>query len=798
MYNLEVLSATEFENLSKDLIENKTKKSFTTFKKGKDKGIDFIYDEDKKLVGQAKHYINSTFSDLKKSMKKEKKKMDLEKPDRYFLFTSLKLNPQQHEQIKQIMEPYVKSVSDIYNFDNIIELIKNNAEIEKKYYKLWLSSSNILKRIINNAQESTLEFYKEKILDNIKVYVKTDIFDKVLEKIKKKNFIIIYGEPGIGKTVISEMLIYHFLADFFSLKYISGNKIIEIESILSRDPQKKEIIFIDDFLGQNFLHYRNKNNQDKLVTFIDKYLDKNNKYVILTSRTNIYNKAKTRLEKLRNISYKLVDYSIEIQQYSKLEKAKILYNHIYHKSMNKEYLNELLNENFYLKIINHKNYNPRLIEFITETERFDKSSMKSYNKWIMDKLNNPQDIWGNEFFDNLNEYERIILLTILSFNKTSEYNKIENAFNKRLKYEINHNNISNKRNIFKISMRTLSDSFIKIKTISNKEKRYIDFLNPSIKDFLIHYLKNESQEQKSIIESLYYIDQMNIFMEEEEDILKINNDIIIDKLIGDIDEIYSENNKENKIIDILKSLDLYNDIINSDYIQLWNNIIQKYNINNIVTTSEIKFLIDYFKNHLNKTTLSLNINFLKNIDSLDRLELAKELIDLIYKDKFPFEYINKIEVLKSNIEDIYNKEINDSLINNIDYYLDEITYIPDEFRGRTNHNLEQRILEDIDENTDDFINDLNYIFNFDVDFESIDYMVKYFLENFPVYEEEYLQIIEDYRDDYIKESLAEDEYINQQIDEWKLNKHENTNAGETQNSSEIDRIKDMFDDLKCE
>ena len=76
MYNYNNLSDFEFEILCKDIMQKKLGVTLYTFQKGRDGGIDITDDpKSKKVIIQVKHYINSKYSDLLGTLKKEVQKV---------------------------------------------------------------------------------------------------------------------------------------------------------------------------------------------------------------------------------------------------------------------------------------------------------------------------------------------------------------------------------------------------------------------------------------------------------------------------------------------------------------------------------------------------------------------------------------------------------------------------------------------------------------------------------------------------------------------------------------------------
>lgn len=86
MYNFNNLSDFDFEILCKDIMQKKLGMQLYIFQRGRDGGIDVTDDpKNKNIVIQVKHYINSKYSDLISSLKKEISKVKELKPKKYYI-----------------------------------------------------------------------------------------------------------------------------------------------------------------------------------------------------------------------------------------------------------------------------------------------------------------------------------------------------------------------------------------------------------------------------------------------------------------------------------------------------------------------------------------------------------------------------------------------------------------------------------------------------------------------------------------------------------------------------------------
>ncbi|MGA6121642.1 restriction endonuclease [Sphingobacterium anhuiense] len=513
-YNLEVLNDKEFELLSKDLLEKVLQTSLQNFKSGKDGGIDVRYSSNSsfnEIVIQAKAYTKSAYSDLKRVMRKEKENMDSlsPSPNRYILTTTFSLSPKQIDEIVSMMNPYIVSPQDVYGRERIESLISNEHEIEKKYYKLWLTSTNVLETILHNGQRAQSEFYESLILKKASLYVPTKNLHDAIDKLNENKFIIISGEPGVGKTTIAYILICDLLGKGYELINID-DKISDALNLLSSNPDTKQVFFFDDFLGANINEILNpKNTENKILNFIRHIESSKNKFLILTSRTTILNQANDNYEHFAREKFdKRSKYELKLNHYTKLDKAKIIYNHLYFNNIPEDFKNNFFINKNYLKIIEHKNYFPRLIEFITNHNNFDIEYYNTVDEFIFKNLDNPSEIWKMAFERQLEDEDRFLLLSIFSFaQKSISHSRLEKAFINRYNYEIKQNNITKKVNAFNRSLKKILDSFIiSIKT-ADGENEY-QLLNPSIADFLINYLKDNNDERNRILNSIIYIEQL--------------------------------------------------------------------------------------------------------------------------------------------------------------------------------------------------------------------------------------------------------------------------------------------------
>ena len=511
-YNFSSLSDRDLEELARELLSKELNIRLQSFKKGIDKGIDLRYStnsEENEIIVQVKHYIESGFSKLKTSLKKhELDKVILLKPKRYILVTSIGLNPQNKEEIKKILDPFILSTQDIFGKDDLNGLLKKYPAILHQYFKLWLTNTDVIQKILGNATNGRSSFTKEKIEARCKIFVRNKTFNQSVSMLNKKNFILITGAPGIGKSTLADMLTYELLEKDFELVFVTT--IREAEEAFMTD--KKQVFYFDDFLGTVTLNLKSGENVDAvIVNFIERVKNDQQKRLILTCRTTILNKAKEESEKINYSKIDLSRYEVKIEDYSELDKARILYNHIYYSNLKESFKKIFFLNSFYWDIIHHKNYNPRIIEFFTDDERI--TSDKTFAEQVLLFLDSPQKIWEKPFTEQLSPESQLFLATFFSLGRYYfvSHSRIKEAFHARINFEIKNNNYVRRGDVFNKSLKELSGSFIVIlhQLEGNLQSTEYKFLNPSIEDFLFNYFSPESSDQYlQVLDAAIYYEQI--------------------------------------------------------------------------------------------------------------------------------------------------------------------------------------------------------------------------------------------------------------------------------------------------
>jgi hypothetical protein len=723
MFNFQNLNDYEFEIVSKDILEKDTGLKFRTFTKGRDGGIDIKGYIHEGIIAQAKHYIGSAPSKVISSMKSELKKVKKLNPEKYYIFTSRGLSPDNIDEIYEIYKDYMDSKENIYDGTRIDDLLNQDEykDIVKKHYKLWLVSSNVLDLVLNQNLFIDTEDLMYDIENESKLFIKTSGYVEALKILNKERLLILQGNPGTGKTTISKMLVLFYASKGYKVKYSSDSSIKDLKKSLSQSNDTKEILLLDDFLGQHYLKLKEER-PNEIKTLVSYIIRNPNKRLILNSRITILREAVRRSQVFKSLieDKETSKYIIDLDSMSNTEKAEILYNHMYFKSLPSEYFEQIKKDERYRKIINHKNYNPRIIEFVTKKNNYTKIDDKNYYKYIIGKLDNPFDIWEEEFEERIDKVDRIILFCLYSL--TDKYID-ETILKKCFINWTNYENVDRTKDLFVNSLMRLTESMIRL--IEENGHKYIGVINPSVNDYLYHKIFRNEIIIDDIIGNAIYFEQF----------LKIEN--INEKKIGEKIKEWITDDKFFNLEGRLKTKEYY-------FLEQVNrfNIKQK-NLKDtihIIMLTEKTYLIPSPQEirgiaDKDKVTLNLSgnasIELLKNTELYKFYDLGKLIFDadklrvllenfnyddigfliLIYEeifisksltDEFWDEFIKVLEVILSEsssiqIEKIVISELEDELSEIVsELYFDVDSDIKTEYYNGENDLLEKIIREGIE------------------------------------------------------------------------------------------------------
>lgn len=504
-----LLSPLRFEQLCRDLLRLKYGQ-FENFSDGQDGGIDFRYSVSSNnfLIVQCKRYKNKSqlLSNLKKEANKELNSIDFSK---YILVVSLDLTPKNKTHIVQLFKGKIKSPNEIITALDLNDLLgqKENNNIELKYPELWMGSINIHQKIFKKGLLDHSQYLQNKIIHTITRFVPNENYFKVLDILDSHNVVIVSGIPGIGKTTLSYAIAAHYV-NFNESRVIdiSYRKLQEVESFISS--QNHTIFLLDDFLGKIKLE-RNDDFGHLLKFTIERIESSKNSKIVITTRENILNNADRELDSIETINETYRKHLVDLKHYTRKVRAEILFNHLNISDLENEYLLSLINSDI-TRIIDHKNYSPRLIELSTKNHFLKDLNPETYYQEFLNNLNNPIRIWQKSYDSFPNDLYKVVLLYVFISSDPLPVDKLESTISNLIKKNPKFANISFDE--FEFVLKDLEGSFLSFKEsydeLIDHHFIVVDFENPSIRDFIDGFIWSKQYWLELIIENALHFEHL--------------------------------------------------------------------------------------------------------------------------------------------------------------------------------------------------------------------------------------------------------------------------------------------------
>lgn len=502
-YDFTSLSPYDFQTLSRDLLQAQLGLRLESFTHGRDGGVD-LRNVDEDIVVQCKHFAGSSYETLLRVLRtSERPKVERLEPGRYIVTTSQGLTPSRKAEIRAVFAPYCEADDDVYGRDDLNNLLTLHPRIEEQNFKLWLTSDVVLQRIVRAGMLQDTARAVENMRTRTRRYVQNPSFRRALDILEQRHYCVIAGIPGIGKTTLAEVLLVHYVDrhDFTPVRIGYDFS----EAIDASRWDERQVFYFDDFLGRTTLDKLRRNEDQRLVEFMLDVAENPRWRFILTTREYILNRAKLRYETLSNASLELETCVLDLRDYSTEARAAILYNHVYFSDLPLPFKLALLKGRGYRKIALHNNYSPRIVEHMTRHRNLAGVSADDYVSEFVEALNNPIRIWRHAFEEQLSPESQHLLLLLGSFPKEVLLSDVEVAYEYFTRLRRERRGFQPTLRDFEHALKELDGNFIS--TSKEGDDVLISFHNPSVEDFLRHYLSSHPDDVSDLLDSARFFEQ---------------------------------------------------------------------------------------------------------------------------------------------------------------------------------------------------------------------------------------------------------------------------------------------------
>ncbi|WP_433373850.1 restriction endonuclease [Actinoplanes sp. CA-142083] len=493
-YDFRTLSPSDFEILIRDLLQAEYEWHLEAFGHGRDGGIDLrARTATGKIVVQCKHYLGSSFSDLRSSARREVSKMNNENPDRYLFVTSQDLNRTQKDTLADDLKPWISDTADLLTQKDINDLITRHPVVEQQHFKLWLASTTILDRIVQSGIWSRSEALLEDIRDRVKLYVPTHNFMAAYELLNEKHVVVLTGAPGVGKSMLAEMLALRYWHEGWQIVSVGTDVDDAWDAYKSG---QRQVFLYDDFLGQTDLSERRA--KDSWITrFMSRVANNPDKRLVMTTRSQILQQTRLISEPIARADFQIVECVVKIADYGAVQRARILYNHLYFSSLRREVVRDYAAASSYWSVVNHKNFSPRILELIIDRPH---SSAEELATSLNHTLNHPLDLW-RIVFNGLSDIGQRITLTLASFPVSGVS---PDTLRRLVKKDSRPTDYTG-------ALRVLEGTFVRVEK-PVRGGTVIAYANPSVRDFILAFLNEEPDYLMAIIEDAESVSQVGALL----------------------------------------------------------------------------------------------------------------------------------------------------------------------------------------------------------------------------------------------------------------------------------------------
>lgn len=522
------MTTSDFENFAIEIVKKKFEnKSLHGFKEGRDAGIDGIDDiKSPTLIIQAKRWqVTKNKTTAVKHLKEEIDKIALTKEKygwvtdfKYVIVTSMGLSPANLKEIRDYADEIIPNAiptDDYIIYSSTLTTLSQQKEYRDVFMDYGLLEKDIsiilksdrLKSVEAESQEYFSDF-------DSKYFVETSFLGEAYHILQREHIVLIQGPAGIGKTTTCSMLGNLFLNNDDNVFDVIVRRVEEINEVLKlyhevyRGSEDRNLFVVfDDFLGRNKFDVEERILQDiRKLYSASTYT--NNLFICLNSRTQIVQDAtsmNSEFQKLINEKFSEErKFIIDLSKYSDEERAHIFRKvfkrkaHYLENDDKKELVekyNDLIGRDW-TRIVQHRNYFPRLVELIANNF---KDSNENFYDYVVYNLEHPNQLYNN-LFNNLKDEEKYLLFSLLRFD----------SFPIKEEWLIDslHALELNPTFDFKKSLKKLDGSWVTFKKENFDDDSMVDFFNPSIIDFLNDKLKEYPKITEEITENSIYLHQL--------------------------------------------------------------------------------------------------------------------------------------------------------------------------------------------------------------------------------------------------------------------------------------------------
>jgi hypothetical protein len=225
----------------------------------------------------------------------------------------------------------------------------------------------------------------------------------------------------------------------------------------------------------------------------------------MTTREYILQEARQHCELLSGPELDITKCIVEVESYTRAKKARILYNHLFFSDLPEEYVDSIVTQRSYRSIVDHDNYSPRVVEWMTTALGTAGVTGADYPKLFLENLDNPARVWTHAFDTQIGVAARALLLVLATMPENTDITGLEHAWRAASGAGIS-GGPGEVHLRFISAIRQLEGSFLQTRRLVRDTA--VSFHNASVRDFVLQRIGADASLARELLANVVYFEQI--------------------------------------------------------------------------------------------------------------------------------------------------------------------------------------------------------------------------------------------------------------------------------------------------